>query len=64
MNCLLCGEDSKRNNFCRECKIKKQNATAMVSQNKKKLRELLQEREITPERFEKFIIYSNNIVKY
>ena len=64
MYCLLCGKDSKRDNFCRECKEKKQNATAIVSQNKKKLRKLLQESEITLERFEKFIIYSNNIVKY
>lgn len=64
MECLLCGKDSKRDNFCRECKEKKQNATAIVSQNKKKLRKLLQESEITLERFEKFIVYSNNIVKY
>ena len=64
MDCILCGEYSKRDRFCRKCKEKKRNATAIVSQNKKKMRKILKEERITPERLEKFILYSNNIVKY
>jgi pyocin large subunit-like protein len=64
MDCILCGADSRRDRFCRKCKEKKRNATAIVSQNKKKLRSLLKEERYTPERIEKFILYSNNIVKY
>ena len=37
---------------------------AMVSQNKKKLRKILSQRTITAEWFEKFILYTNNIIKY
>ena len=36
----------------------------MVSQNKKKLRKLLDERCLDIEWLNRFIIYSNNIVKY
>ena len=64
MECILCGADSKRDRFCRKCKEKKANATAIVSQNKKKLKGLLKEDRYTPERLEKFILYSNNIVNY
>lgn len=37
---------------------------AMVSQNKTKLKKILVERTITAERFDKFILYTNNIIKY
>jgi len=63
MNCLLCGSDAK-NNYCRKCKEKKANAVAIISQNKSKLRKLLTEDKITLDRLTKFILYTNNIIKY
>jgi hypothetical protein len=63
MKCLKCWKDSKRE-FCRECKEIKQNSSAMVSQNKKKLVKLLNSKRLTPQWFEKFILYSDNIKKY
>ena len=63
MECLLCWKDCKVK-FCRECREKKQNATAIISQNKKKMLKLLNETQLSPERFDKFILYANNIVKH
>ena len=63
MKCLKCGNESKRE-FYRECKEIKQNSSAMVSQNKKKLVRLLNSKRLTPQWFEKFILYSENIKKY
>lgn len=63
MKCLKCGKESKRE-FCRDCKDTKQNASAMVSQNKKKLVRLLNSKRLTQQWFEKFILYSENIKKY
>lgn len=63
MKCLKCGKESKRE-FCRECKEIKQNSSAMVSQNKKKLVRLLNSKRLTPQWFDKFILYSENIKKY
>ena len=60
MKCLKCGKESKRE-FCRECKEIKQNSSAMVSQNKKKLVRLLNSKRLTPQWFDKFILYSENI---
>lgn len=50
--------------LCSECKSIKTNSMAMVSQNKKKLRKILSQRTITAEWFEKFLLYTNNIIKY
>jgi len=63
MECLLCKAPTKYT-FCRKCKERKSNATAIVSQNKKKLKRLLDESSITLEWMGKFILYTNNIVKY
>jgi hypothetical protein len=59
----LCGSETKYR-FCRKCKERKSNATAIVSQNKKKLKRLLDENSITLEWMEKFILYTNNIIRY
>ena len=63
MKCLKCWKDSKRE-FCRECKTIKHNTCAMLSQNKKKLVKLLDWDWLSPEWFDKFLMYTNNIIKY
>lgn len=63
MECLKCGKESKRE-FCRECKEKKHNAVAIMSQNRKKLLSLLHKDRLSPEWFEKFVLYANNIIYY
>lgn len=63
MQCLKCGKESKRE-FCRECKEIKHNASAILSQNRSKLIRLLHSERLSPEWFEKFILYTNNILKY
>lgn len=63
MKCLKCGKDSLWE-FCKDCKETKRNAWAMVSQNKKKLVKLFGDKWLTPQWFEKFLLYSENIRKY
>ena len=63
MKCLKCGKESKWE-FCRECKEIKHNAGAMISQNRTKLIKLLMWKRLSPPWFEKFILYTNNIIKY
>ena len=63
MQCLKCGKESRRE-FCRECKEKKHNASAILSQNRSKLIKLLHWDWLSPEWFEKFILYTNNILAY
>lgn len=63
MLCLKCNKDSGRSKFCRHCREKKQNAWAMVSQNKKKLVTLLEWDRLSPQWFEKFWLYCENIIK-
>lgn len=63
MQCLKCGKESKWE-FCRQCKEKKHNASAMVSQNKKKLVKLLLGKWLNAQWFEKFLLYTENIKKY
>lgn len=62
MKCLRCGKDSKYE-FCRECKEIKHRSWAIISQNKKKLKNLLEHNILEPELFEKFILYTDNIIK-
>ena len=63
--CHYCGKKIRFwISLCKECKEIKSNSTAIISQNKKKLKKLLNQRAITSERFERFILYTNNIVKY
>lgn len=63
MQCLKCGKESKWE-FCGECKEKKRNASAILSQNRSKLIKLLHWDWLSPEWFEKFILYTNNILAY
>lgn len=62
MECLNCGKESKWE-LCRNCKEKKHQAGALISQNKKKLRNLLDKSILIPENYEKFILYTDNIKK-
>lgn len=64
MKCLKCGRDSWAEKYCKGCKNIKRNATALVSQNKSKLRRLLQVNNYSPQRFEKFNLYTDNIKGY
>lgn len=64
MNCLFCGRESWRSKFCIGCRRIKETAGSIVSQNKKKMRKLLQVENLSAERFDKFILYSDNIVSY
>lgn len=63
MQCLKCGKESKWE-FCRECKEKKHNASAILSQNKTKLIRLLRWKRLTTQWFEKYLLYTENIKKY
>jgi hypothetical protein len=64
MECIKCWRESWRSKFCRGCRNIKQNAGSIVSQNRTKLIKLLNTDYLTPEWFEKFILYSNNIISY
>ena len=63
MKCLRCGKESKYE-FCRECKEVKHRAGAMVSQNKSKLKDLLEQNILQPDVFNKFMLYTDNIIKH
>lgn len=63
MYCLKCGKESKWE-FCRQCKEKKHKASALLSQNKKKMIKLLNSDWTNAKWFDKFINYANNILKY
>lgn len=62
MKCLRCGKENKYE-FCRECKEIKHRSWALISQNKKKLRNLLDRNILEPELFNKFILYTDNIIR-
>lgn len=64
MKCLKCGRDSWAEKYCKGCKNIKRNATALVSQNKSKMKKLLNMNNYTPEWFDKFNLYSDNIKDY
>lgn len=63
MKCLRCWKESKYE-FCRTCKEDKHKAGAIISQNKKKLKILLDQNILQPELFNRFILYTDNIKKY
>lgn len=63
MKCLKCGKESKYE-FCRECKELKRSCWAMMSQNKKKLIKLLNSDWLSIEWFDKFKLYTENILRY
>jgi hypothetical protein len=58
MKCLNCGKESKWE-LCRDCKEKKHQAGALISQNKKKLKNLLEKSILEPENYSKFILYTD-----
>lgn len=60
----MCGSPSGRCKFCHSCKIEKDRASAIVSQNAKKLTKLLRTRRLTPSWFEKFLLYVEKITDY
>lgn len=62
MKCLRCWKESKYE-FCRTCKEDKHKAGAIISQNKKKLKILLDQNILQPELFNRFILYTDNIKK-
>lgn len=62
MKCLKCGSESKWE-LCRKCKEEKHRAWAIISQNKKKLKNLIEWNILEPESFSKFILYTDNIRK-
>ena len=64
MECIKCWKESGKSKFCRSCREYKQNAVSIVSQNKSKLIKLLNWDYLTPEWFNKFILYTNNILTY
>lgn len=63
MECIRCWKDSKYQ-FCRKCKEERHKAGAIISQNKTKLRNLLDHNILEPELFNKFLLYTDNIIKY
>jgi len=62
--CLVCGHPSGRCKFCSRCRYEKNNASAIISQNAKKLVILFRSKWLNPSWFEKFLIYTENITKY
>lgn len=50
--------------LCNKCKDEKLHSTAILHQNKAKLKILLKEPRFSVERFDKFILYTNNIIRY
>jgi len=64
MKCLKCNRESWADRYCKGCKNIKRNASAILSQNKSKLRKLLNTSNYTPQRFDKFNLYSDNVKGY
>ena len=64
MKCIKCGKEAGRSKFCRDCRDIKQNAVSIVCQNKCKLEKLLKKDYLSPQGFERFIRYTDNIKKY
>ena len=64
MQCMKCWRESGRSKFCRGCRNIKQSAVSIVSQNKSKLIKLLNWDYLTPEWFNRFITYTDNIIRY
>jgi hypothetical protein len=65
MQCINCGSYSWNSRLCRNCREIKQNATAILCQNKYKLQVLLQQKDfVSPKNFERFLKYTDNIRRY
>ena len=63
-HCLFCWSPSGRCKFCRECEARKHRSSAIVSQNSRKLIELLRAKRINASWFEKFLKYTEQIKKH
>ena len=64
MECMNCGKKSDKSRLCRSCRKEKETAGAIISQNKSKLKKLLNNRNYDSEWFIKFNLYVNNINSY
>lgn len=64
MECMHCWKKSDNSRLCRSCRKEKEKAGAIVSQNKSKLKKLLNNRNYDTEWFIKFNLYTNNINSY
>lgn len=63
-SCILCWEDSNWRKLCKVCEYKIHTASALVSQNSKKLRDMLSDwKWLDAWNFERFIIYAHNIIE-
>ena len=60
--CLACGQACK-NKLCRDCENKKHNTSAIISQNCIKLKKLLNTPRFNIDGFDRFLLYTDNIVK-
>ena len=62
--CTLCGDKIRVwISLCKKCGNRRRHSSAILSQNRTKLRKLLRDSNFTIERFDKFILYANNIVE-
>lgn len=62
--CYICKKQIRNwITMCNECKDKRNYYAAIVSTNKKRLKQLLNKRELNKEWIEKFKIQTNNIIK-
>ena len=60
--CLSCGQICK-NKLCRDCENKKHNASAIISQNCIKLKKLLNTPRFNIDGFDRFLLYTENIIR-
>jgi len=60
--CVSCGQVCK-SKLCRDCENKKHNASAIISQNCIKLKKLLNTPRFNMDWFDRFLLYTDNIIK-
>lgn len=59
--CLMCFNDSHWHKYCEKCISMRANACSIINYNSKQLKKLFSKKWYTPEWFEKFTRYINNI---
>ena len=59
----MCWSPSWRRKYCRSCEIEKHRASALLSQNTKKLQILLNTEWLSISGFKRFIGYTDNIIR-
>lgn len=62
-NCLRCFNESHGHKYCEDCISLRSNACSIIKQNSRRLEKLFDQKWYTPEWFEKFECYVNNIRK-